>query len=174
MLKPFAVSRREIFTLTVFLINLPTDDKEERKKRSALFREMKAEPLKKSITRTKSFEEIREEQEQMKADPMWVNPRGAYAHQWADEEFTTRVELHQSTIDYLLAKLSGKMDGGAAADVLGELYERVVSLRDTNEDRICSEGGDGYRLPRMLWTEKEIAAANASRPPEAAAEPVAG
>jgi hypothetical protein len=168
-LKPFAISRRELFTLVVFVLNLPSDDKEERKKRSALFRELKAEDLKRRLTRVRSIDEIKQDHELSKGEPFYRNPKGAYAEDYGEEESNIRVDLHGSTVDFVIAKLSGKMEGGAAADVLADLCERVVSLRDTNEDRICtSETGAGYRLPRELWTLPEATADAHARAPKAA------
>jgi hypothetical protein len=169
MLKPFAISPREYFLLVVYVINLPSDDKEERKKRGALYRELLADDLRKKLSRVKSPEEQRHEQEMLKEDPFWVNPNSAYPYQWAEEDPIKRVELHQSTVDYVISKLSGRMDGGAPGFILGELHERLVSLRDTNEDRICTVGGDGYRLPRGLWTEAEVAKDASSRDPKTVA-----
>lgn len=180
MLKPFAISARETFTLAIFILNLPSDDKEERKKRSALYREFKADDIKKRINHVKSIEEIKDEQEKQKADPFYVNPKSAYPHQYADDSPTIRVDLHASTIDYAIAKLSGKMEAGGAADVLADLCDRLISVRDTNEDRICSSDPTppaGYRLPPELWTAEERATDNAKKAPrtseEARAVPVA-
>ena len=66
--------------------------------------------------------------------------------------------LHQTTIAYLIEKLSGRLEG-ALGEVMGELCERLVELRDTRDHAtITTSFAGGYKLPRDLWTKEEIAA----------------
>lgn len=167
MLKPFAISKREQFTLSVFLMNQQSPDKEDRKRRRELWTEMGLQDLKRRLTTIKTPDEARADEEASKADPNWRDPNGAYAWDWRSDEQDVRVELHNSTIDYLLNKvLNGQMTG-VAADCLGELSERLEELRSTDAAAICTRDGKGYRLPRALWTDRERAA-DASAHPEIA------
>lgn len=157
-LKPFAISKREQFALAILVINQPSSDKEDRKRRRDLWPEMGLVELKRRLTRIQTPDELRAAEEAAKADPAWRDPDGAYPWEWRSDEQDVRVELHNSTIDYLLTKvLSGTMNG-PAADILGELAERLEELKSTDADAICTDGGKGYRLPRALWTDKERAA----------------
>ena len=155
-LKPFAVSKRELFTLAMFVIRQQSPDKEDRKRRRELWIEMGLVDLKRRLMKILSPEETRAADAAAKADPNWRDPDGAYQWEWRSDEPTVRVELHNTTIEYLLTKvLNGPMDG-PAGDVLGELSERLEQLKTTDAATICTDKpGSGYRLPRELWTETE-------------------
>lgn len=165
MLKPFAVSRRECYTLAVWLLAQPSENKEERQKRKQFWKESALEELKRRLMAVLTIEEQKAEIDATKADPGYLHPKKAYLVQYVDDAHDVRVELSQTTVNYLIDKLSGKLEG-ATGEVLGELCDRLIALRDTNEDAVCTEGGTGYRLPRELWTKEEIAAAMAARPPQ--------
>lgn len=158
MLKPFAVSRREQFTLVMFVLNAESTDRAERKSRRQLWEEMGVLDLKRKITKAReplSAEAEKERQERLARDPRDVDPDDVWPWQWASEEPDVRVALHQSTIDYVVKKLEGKIPGGATSEVLGELAERLVALRDTDAASITKKAGGGYKLPVELLTPEE-------------------
>lgn len=167
-MKPFAVSRRECYTLSVWLLAQASDNKEERQKRRQFWKEFGLEDLKRKIMVVLTVEEQKAEIEASKADGGYLHPKKAYIVQYVDDQPSVRVDLHQTTIAYLIEKLSGKLEG-AVGEILGELCDRLISLRDTLEDKICSIGGDGYRLPRALWTLAEDGAIAPQTAEEAAA-----
>jgi hypothetical protein len=154
--KPFAISRREQFTLLTYLNPLESADQEERRSRRAVWDEFQILQLKRTIDRLPT-----------EKDP---NPTASISvFDWADEEPNVRLEIHGSTIAFVIKKLNGKLVGGAG-DVLGDLADRLIALRDTPDPAtICTRKGSGYHLPEALWTEPELAAATPlqSVPPDA-------
>ena len=162
-MKPFAISPREQFSVLTFLLNTASENKDERAKRRALWEEIGVKALKKKILRV----------QQPKAagtqppDPL-NDPDGVYAWQYAEEDPTIRVGFHQTTVTYLIEKLSGRLEG-ALGEVMGELCERLISLRDTADSAtITTSASGGYKLPRELWTKEEIAADAVAHPAAAA------
>lgn len=165
MLKPFAISPREQFSVLTFLLNAASENKDERAKRRALWEEIGVKPLKKKILRVQTPKPAGTPQ----PDPL-NDPDGVYAWQYAEEDPTVRVGLHQTTVTYLIEKLSGRLEG-AVGEVMGELCERLIALRDTADTAtITRSSSGGYKLPRELWTTEELAADE----PPAALAPVAG
>lgn len=162
-MKPFAISPREQFTVLTFLLNTASENKDERAKRRALWEEIGVKQLKKKILRVQAPKAAGTPQ----PDPL-TDPDGVYAWQYAEEDPTVRVELHQTTVSYLIEKLSGRLEG-AIGEVMGELCERLISLRDTAAAAtITTSAAGGYKLPRDLWSKEEIAADNASKAPRVA------
>lgn len=150
MSKPFAISPREQFTVLQFLLNTPTENRDERAKRKALWEELGVVELKRKVIK------IQQPKPQGAPPPDPANdPDGVYAWQYAGEEPTVRVALHQTTIAYLIEKISGRLEG-VLGEVLGELCERIIALRDTSDEAsITKSAGGGYKLPYQLWTASE-------------------
>lgn len=142
-MKPFGITKTEQFLFTHFLNPQKSADQEERRTRMQTFKETGCKDLKKSL-------------DQM---PTAENPAPViHLHAWSDNETMHRVELHASTIAFMIKKLSGELIGGSG-DILGYLCDRLISLGATDEDKICTVGGDGYRLPKNLWNDNENKAA---------------
>jgi len=157
-MKPFAISKHEQLVLTTYLNPLKHANQEERHSRRDVWDEFGLRPLKRQLDAMPTED-----------DP---NPQAKIKiSDWASDEQNVRVELHGGTITYVIKKLDGELQG-PAGDVLGELADRLIALRDTNTDTICTSGGTGYRLPRALWTPEEIAAA--VPPVPVIADPAAG
>ena len=150
-MKPFAISPHEQFVLLTYLNPLKHADQVERRSRRDVFEEFGLRGLKRALDAIPTEEE--------------PNPQGKIKlSDWASDEPTVRVALHGGTITYVIKKLDGELQG-APGDFLGELADRLIALRDTDADAVCTSTGTGYRLPRALWTTEESAA---DYPPPAA------
>lgn len=158
MLKSFAVSKREQFLVTGLIISQKSKDQEERRKRLQLWSELGINHLRRAMLKVWTPAEQQAEADKQKSDPTYVNPNAAFVWQYADDEPNIRVEISDSTIRYLLDKLTGEMEG-PTGEVLGELHDRLQALRDTSASAVCTKTGAGYRLPLALWTAAEIEAA---------------
>lgn len=153
MLKPFAISPREQFTVLTMLLNAPSENKEERSKRRALWDELGVQGIKRKILKIQKPKPAGAPA----PDPL-NDPDGVYGWQYAEDEPSARVTISQGTLSYLIEKLSGRLEG-AMGEILGELCDRLIALRDTADAiAITRTAGTGYKLPRELWTEAEIAA----------------
>lgn len=165
MLKPFAISPREQFTVLNQILQTASDNRDERQKRRQLWEEIGVVSLKRKLLRIQKPKPASAPQ----PDPL-NDPDGVYAWQYADDEPTVRVALSQTTISFLVDKFLAKLEG-VVGEVLGELCERLISLRDTADaGTICTHKGNGYHLPEELWTHEELVAA--APPPQATDEPM--
>ena len=156
-MKPFAISKHEQLVLTTYLNPLKHANQEERHSRRDVWDEFGLRTLKRQLDAMPTEEE--------------PNPQGKIKiSDWASDEPGVRVELHGGTITYVIKKLDGELVG-PAGDVLGELADRLIALRDTADpSTITKKDGSGYKLPRALWTAEEV---TADEPPPRA-EPSAG
>lgn len=138
----FHMTKLEMFTFIQHTVRKASTSREERRKRRHMWKELN---LVKEIDLT-------------------VNPEpgkaGLQLAEWRDNEAPVAISISGPTMDFMLQMLDGQQDG-PTGEVLGELEERLLQLKDGR-----------YDLPDELKTEGS-ASTTPPAPPVAPATPAA-
>lgn len=133
----FHITKREQFELLFHVLNKPSADRHERRKRRHMWQELKlSDAVVQSI----------EVAPPPKPGEPPAPPKGLSPYEWRDNEEPIAVEISGPTMDFMIEQLGGQLVG-AAGVVLGGLEDRLFALRD-----------GGYQPPEGLFPPEDSAA----------------